>query len=132
MNLIKYEGQPLEDNQWLVKVRKDKVGFMTKLTKKLALPKPFAGWKEDYHTDIDLEVNVITEDFSDGWQIPIGDKYNTYRIGVSQQWVKIIHPFGFILEVRMENFFKEVLPYLNNGHLDGEYKWIGNEVERLK
>jgi hypothetical protein len=55
-----------------------------------------------------------------------------YRIGKSQQWVKLQHPIGFILEIHMDNFFSDVVPYLDDGAIMGEYKWIGNRIERKK
>jgi hypothetical protein len=129
---IKYTGQDLKDFQWLLKVRDDNVGFLTKLTLKGELPKPFDEWGCNYYTGnkLDIEVKVIDEEFSADWKLPVGDSYKMYRLGKSQSWVKVIHPLGFVLEVRIQNFFEKIVPFLSDGKLTGKYKWIGNELER--
>lgn len=139
--LVNYSGQILNENQWLLKVRNnDNVGFLTKLTQKNELPKAFAEWSViDIVKDEGLiswnrqkieDIFIVDEDFSDGWTISISK--DSYRIGKSQQWVKLIHPLGFILEITMDNFFTDVLSYINLGKLTGKYKWVGNSVERQK
>jgi len=49
---------------------------------------------------------------------------------MSQSWVKVIHPMGFVLEIRISNFFELVIPYLSEGKMVGKYKWVGNKLER--
>jgi hypothetical protein len=130
MQTVIYNGQELKDNEWLVKVRNDNMGFQTKLTKKNELPKPFENWNNRYYGTIPIPVTVITEEFSDKWKLNSGDRFDMYRLGKSQSWVKVVHPLGYILEIRIQNFFEEVVPYLSDGKLIGNYRWIGNELER--
>lgn len=120
-----YQGMTLMDNEYLLKIRKsDNMGFLAKLTKKLELPKAFDEWGNK-------DIKIIEEDFRAGWKVNItGDKYDRYRIGLSQQWCKLIHPLGFILEVHLDNFFVDILPHIENGNIKGEWKWIGNRISK--
>ena len=128
-----YTGQELKESEWLLKIRTyDNMGFLTKLTKKNELPKAFEEWTSSayYKTACSLPIKVIEETFSSGWKLNEGSKYDMYRLGMSQSWVKVQHPMGFILEIHLENFFREVVPHLNAGKIIGNYKWIGNKLER--
>lgn len=137
LTLFTLEGsEPLKDNQWLVKVRDDNMGFLVKLTKKNEYPKAFLEWTRRYDWESEktieckLPVYIVNEDFQSGWRLNEGSKYDMYRIGKSQQWVKVQHPLGFVLEIHMDNFFLDVVPFLDDGAIMGEYKWIGNRIER--
>ncbi len=126
-----YQGMTLLDNEYLLKIRSDNTGFMSKLTKKEELPKAFDSWNEHtWSSVIDLPIKVIEEDYRKGWKIDIGSRYDMYRIGKSQQWVKLTHPLGFKLEIYLESFFTDVLPYMQNGVILGEWKWVGNKIEK--
>jgi hypothetical protein len=128
-HLVDYTGQDLAEDEWLLKVRDDGVGFMTKLTQKKELPKAFESWSS-YNSSAPMEIKVLKEDFDLGWKLNDGESYEVYRIGKSQSWVKLVHPLGFVLEIRIANFFADVAHSMNNGILLGEYKWVGNSVER--
>jgi hypothetical protein len=49
---FKLEGAaPLKDNEWLVKVRDDNMGFLVQLTQKKELPKAFREWTRKWDYD---------------------------------------------------------------------------------
>ena len=130
---VEYTGQKLKDTEWLLKVRKDKMGFLSKLTQKGKLHVAFDEWHNGgWHPQPgdEIPVVVINEKFKSGWELNSGSRYDMYRLGKSQSWVKVKHPMGFILEIHLENFFNIVVPYLSEGKMVGEYKWVGNKLER--
>ena len=131
---VGYTGQKIKDDQWLLKVRDDKMGFLSKLTQKGELHKSFKEWSNARYgratPEEELSIMVINEPFRKGWTLNKGNRYDMYRLGKSQSWVKVKHPMGFILEIHLQNFFEIVIPYLSHGEMVGEYKWIGNKLER--
>lgn len=92
-------------------------GFLTKLTKKGEYPKNFINWAPT------AKIEKHTETFRTGWQII------DFRIGESQQWAILKHPFGFYLEIYLSDF----LTHMNsdsiiNGKLLGYYKWSDRKL----
>lgn len=137
-------GELLED-QFLLKLRDDaewywdgekhqvktyyKTGFLTKLTKKGELPKAFDDWgtNKPYGTQSvpysKLPVYVWQETYRSGWKLV------SWRIGKSQEWAKVRHPEGFLLEIYLSNFLEIVLDAtMDQGVLVGEYKWEANKL----
>ena len=135
--LIPYEiGYQLKDDEYLIKIetynRNIPCGFMTKLTKKGEVPASFEGWGKYAHLYYrhpdspkphDLNIYIINETFRTGWKI------DHWRIGMSQSWVVLIHPFGFTVEIHL----KELLPLIKNctiinGELIGSFKWVPHKL----
>ena len=123
-------GELLED-QWLLKLRSDsewdgkkwipdafKTGFLSKLTQKGELPKSFLGWGE-----ADATIYVFHETYRTGW------KLLSWRFGKSQNWARVQHPEGFVLEIYLNNFLEVVKEStLDQGVILGEYKWESNRL----
>lgn len=135
-------GELLED-QWLLKLREDedrrwdgkryvsdgiyKTGFLSKLTKKGDLPKPFLDWggKRYGESGRDLPVYVFQETYRTGW------KLISWRFGQSQNWARVRHPEGFVVEIYLDNFLDVVKEStLDQGVILGEYKWVDNKLEK--
>lgn len=107
--------QDLEPNEMLLKIRRDNVAFLTTPNKDGSMPKSFIDW-------YDLPIQVIKEFPRTGWEVI------DWRGGQSQTWVIVKHPFGFLLEIRMDNFMNDVLPYVNNKHIEGAWQWAKNQI----
>lgn len=116
--LIQYtEGCKLRDADYLLKVYENAsmnrtIGFMTKYNKDGSIPKAFKDWKNI------SDIYIISEVFNTRW------KYLGYRIGKSQQWAIMQHPFGFELEIYLSNLNNLIqTSVIYNGVLDGAFKW---------
>lgn len=118
-----YNGEKLKDDEWLLKVKEDGTGFMTKLTKKGEIPVAFSDFSEGYPKYEEIPIKVIVETYSDGWWI------KGFRSGKSQNWVKIIHPQGFIVEIYASDFFNNVIKNCIGAWVHKKCKWIGNKLE---
>ena len=132
-------GELLED-QWLLKLREDKVwnpekriweeglqktGFLSKLTKKGELPKSFTDWGGDRYgaTGKDLPIYVFQESYRTGW------KLISWRFGKSQNWARMRHPEGFVVEIYLDNFLDVVKETaMDQGEILDEYKWVDNKL----
>ena len=130
-------GELLED-QWLLKLRSDsewdgkkwipdafKTGFLSKLTKKGELPKSFTDWGGDRYgaTGKDLPIYVFQESYRTGW------KLISWRFGKSQNWARMRHPEGFVVEIYLSNFLDVVKETsMDQGMILGEYKWEDNKL----
>jgi hypothetical protein len=130
-------GELLED-QWLLKLRSDsewdgtkwipdafKTGFLSKLTKKGELPKSFTDWGGDRYgaAGKDLPVYVFQESYRTGW------KLISWRFGKSQNWARMKHPEGFVVEIYLNNFLDVVKETsMDQGMILGEYKWEDNKL----
>jgi hypothetical protein len=133
-------GELLED-QWLLKIREDaqygwdgekhfiektyKTGFLTKLTKKGELPKSFHEWGGARYGESghDLPIYVFQEDYRSGW------KLISWRFGKSQNWARMRHPEGFILEIYLDSFLEVVKDTtMDQGVIVDEYKWENNKL----
>lgn len=135
MNKRLYTGEPLEDDEWLLKLAPDvKTGFLTKLTQKGQLPKAFDEWREGYmygyingvysHTKTPkLPVYIHKEKPSEGWTL------ERWRIGKSQEWATMIHPEGFTVEIYLTNFLELVKENtIINGIIQGKFKWENHKL----
>lgn len=89
----------LPDNDYLLKVSSDGVGFMAKLTKSGEIPSSFDSWRE-YHWQktAPLKLYMITEKFRRDW------KFIGLRHGQSTAWVVLQHPYGFEVEINSTAF----------------------------
>ena len=116
----------LKEDEMLLKVRKDNFGFLTGLNKDGSVPKAFESWKNGwYHNATEIETQIIKEYPREGWEII------DWRGGTSQTWVIVKHPVGFFLEIRMDNFMNDVLPFVAEGKkITGKWKWVKNYIER--
>lgn len=124
------EGEELAENEFLIKVNSKGLGFLSKPKKSDNLPPlNFTKWHKE------LETNVIKEDYRFGWEI-VG-----FRPGMSQQWAKVRHPYGFVLEIHLINFLSHIIskPFqsydlkdndntvnITDSILQGEFKWGDN------
>jgi hypothetical protein len=135
-------GELLED-QWLLKLRDDhayewdeakrkhvvkatyKTGFLTKLTKKGELPKSFESWGGSHYGESghSLPIYVFQENYRTGW------KLISWRFGKSQNWARMKHPEGFIVEIYLDNFLDVVKETaMDQGEILDEYKWVDNKL----
>ena len=113
-------GSPLLDDEFLLKFNKGSEripgkGFMTKLNQTGTIPKPFLDWNKNG----DLEIFVIKEEYRTGWKI------EGFRRGQSTDWVELVHPFGFTVEIYCDREFENQLKTLDisQGNIIGEFKW---------
>lgn len=125
----KYTGQPLGENEYLLKIREDKAwsnhktGFLTKLTQKGEIPSSFESWGTSYPNFEKLPIFVFEEKFRKGW------KLCSWRFGQSQNWASLITPEGFTLEIYLNQFLKIIQENtLVNGEIQGEFMWKKNEL----
>lgn len=117
------EGMLLNEDNYLLKVKGDK-GFLSKLTIKEALPKPFLDWGFRWGETPNTEnIYIITNEYLGGWI------FEGFRIGKSQNWAKVRSPLGYILEIYLENF-EEIIrgTTMLNGLIRGLFKWEGNKL----
>lgn len=131
----------LGEDEYILKIREYGVsdetpwGFLTKLTQKNQIPKAFESWGDvhkfgDYSTGMrplisttKLPVYVFKETFRSGWKL-LG-----WRFGESQNWASLIHPEGFIVEVKLNKLLETFkVSVLIKGELQGEYKWTYGEL----
>lgn len=89
----------LGDDEYLLKVTDDDVGFMVKLTKDGSIPSAFDSWRE-YHwkSTKPTKMYIITEKFRRDW------KFMGLRHGQSTAWVVLQHPYGFEVEINSTAF----------------------------
>jgi len=119
-NLELYNSEyKLEEHQYLLKVRKDRVGFLTKLTLKNELPIAFKNWTKGYHDkSCSLPIYVFDNFRYSGWKLV------EWRFGMSQNWAKVKHPAGFVVEVQLHNLLETLLnTTMIEGQIEGEYRW---------
>ena len=118
--------EKLEDNEYLLKIRQsDMFGFITKYNKNGTIPKAFEEWS-DYIMGIgrvNIPIQLHIEEFRSGW------KFISYRIGESQSWATVQHPFGFKLEIYLSNLLDIVQKNtLVKGEIIGKYKWENKKL----
>lgn len=116
------EGYILKDDEYLLKIRKNKfgpdTGFLTKFNKNGSIPSAFESWGVHYTEKESLPIYVVTETFQSGWQI-----YD-WRFGQSQNWAIMIHPDEYTVEIHLDNLLEIIQS--NNiaaGEIIGEFKW---------
>ena len=109
--------EKLEDNEYLLKIRQsDMFGFITKYNKNGTIPTAFEKWSGYGYVNIPIQLHI--EEFRSGW------KFISYRIGESQSWATVEHPFGFKLEIYLSNLLDIVQKNtLVKGEIVGKYKW---------
>lgn len=105
----------LEEDEFLLKIREDRgyngssstfTGFMVQLNKNGTVPKAFKDWGGKtishpvtyrYIKTIPLKTTMMIEEYRKGWKI-LG-----IRNGTSASWLKVLHPYGFTLELAERN-----------------------------
>lgn len=125
------DGRVLQEDEWLLKIRKNvsgrgndllPTGFMTKLTQKGVVPVRFQDWPT-YEKNI--PIYVIREEPREGW------KFVGMRFGESQNWAVMLHPEGFTIEIYAENFKEVILKNdLLKGELQGIFSWKNNKLTK--
>tara|TARA_R110000851_G_scaffold47424_2_gene115176 strand:- start:19314 stop:19730 length:417 start_codon:yes stop_codon:yes gene_type:complete len=130
------EGYKLKENEYMLKkytqisrhsYDKDRVyptiGFLAKYNKDGSIPVSFGTWNNDYKTREPLEVYVHTEKPKRGW------KLEGYRFGKSQNWARMMHPDGFILEIYLTDLLDVIkADTVVNGELEDSYMWEKNKL----
>lgn len=89
----------LKENEFLLKVKANGIGFMAKLNKDGSVPKVFNEWG-DIGFNVKLPTYIITESYRSGW------KFVGLRHGKSAAWVTLKHAFGFTVEINKTAFEK--------------------------
>ncbi|WNN12386.1 hypothetical protein MA9V2_137 [Chryseobacterium phage MA9V-2] len=153
MEIRKYEdGMTLGEHEYLLKVNNTfieypefcaKSGFLTKLNAgNKKPPKKFLDWGNEYtHRKnpnnnysyirehlYSPEIFVVDQsEFRRGWAL-LG-----YRSGESQDWVKILHPDGYILEVHAKHFYDDILPRVTIDlcKIMAEMRWVDGKLELI-
>ena len=113
------EGYELKDGEYLLKIRDDSTGFMTKLNKNGTIPKDFKSFGIPYGCKEELPIYVIEETYMFGWKLV------SWRFGMSMNWAKLMHPLGFTVEIYLQNFLNIVNENtIINGVIQGNFKWV--------
>ncbi|WIC41344.1 hypothetical protein MA9V1_080 [Chryseobacterium phage MA9V-1] len=150
MEMRKYEeGMILGEHEYLLKVNNvfldypgfcAKSGFLTKLNAgNKKPPKKFLDWGHVYDYTINdygysysrkhlysPEIFVVDQSkFRRGWAL-LG-----FRSGESQDWVKILHPDGYVLEVHAKHFYEDILPRVTIDlcTIMAEMRWADGKLE---
>ena len=89
------EDLKLEDDEYLLKINSSGMGFMTKKNKTGTVPVAWLDWENYGNNNNNHKSFIIKESFRKGWKL-IG-----HRLGKSQAWAKVKHPFGFTMEVNL-------------------------------
>lgn len=118
------EGDVLAENEFLLKVRRDATGFLTKFNKDGSMPKAFENWNMGYWDDkTELPIYVVKETPRMGW------KLHEWRIGKSQEWAVMWHPDGYKVEIYLSNFLEIVKNHtIINGEIEGSWQWEANKL----
>ena len=120
------EGRILKEDEYLLKIRKDKVGFLTKLTQKGKLPVAFDGWNEGYrHTSAPdkLPIYIFKEVPRSGWKLV------SWRFGQSLNWARVSHPEGFTIEIYLQQFLEIIENnIIKSGVVYGKFHWEDNKL----
>lgn len=132
-------GEPLAENEYLLKLRQDeeyhsethswslakhKTGFLTKLTQKGELPKAFEQWGGK-RGDIgkNLPIYVFQETARNGWKIM------KWRFGQSQNWATVLHPEGFTVEIYLQQLLEIIKENtVDAGVLVGKFYWKDHKL----
>lgn len=138
-------GEPLAENEYLLKIRVDKTvkwnpdtkthdligsyktGFLTKLTQKGQLPKAFEDWGKTYVDRTTLPTYVFKEFARSGWKIV------SWRFGQSQNWATVLHPEGFNVEIYLQQLLEIIRENtIENGVLIGKFYWKDNKLFKVE
>lgn len=120
------EGDKLTENEFLLKIRNCKTGFLTRFNQNGTVPKPFLEWGQYKYGNTPkdaLPTYIFEETFRPGWRL------NSYRFGKSQNWAEMLHPEGFTVEIYLTNLLDLIhLNTFKNGELIGNFKWEANKL----
>lgn len=123
MKSLYKEGDKLGNDEYVLKIRDDKTGFIARLTKKGELPKLFVDWGGSWNRPSILPIYIHREVFNSGW------KLRNWRFGESQNWAKLIHPEGFTIEIYLSQFLEIVQQNeIKFGEIIGSFKWQDNRL----
>jgi hypothetical protein len=120
-------GDKLEEDQFLLKTSTNyfgtNIGYMTKFNKDKSIPKSFIEWHTYGSGSTAIQTFIFDEYFRPGWKVV------SERQGASQNWIVVMHPEGFTLEIYQHSFF-ELMKTITivNGVLQGEFKWNANKL----
>lgn len=139
------EGYELKEDEYLFKIRYQHenvdTGFLTKFNQNGSIPIAFKDWGVSVYWDTGdslpsqhnrvetkmPKIYVFKEEFRSGW------KLNSWRFGKSRNWVSLIHPEGFTLEIHLSKFLNIVKDnIIINGEIQGKFKWIYSDLIRKK
>lgn len=119
------EGYQLAADEYLLKIRTTEyavTGFLSKFNQNGTIPVKFKGWGRS-HPQPELPILIFTEKFRSGW------KLDHWRIGQSQEWASLMHPYGFTLEIYLDNFLEIVKTCtIIEGEIQGNFKWESNKL----
>lgn len=128
-----YKNEPeLEENEYLFKMReRDSMGFLAKPNKGDKLPpKKFRDWGHRYCDDKrePCQIFIVEQTLCKGWKV------EDYRRGESADWVRVIHPDGYKLEIKTVDFFFDLLPNINinRGKIKEPLIWKNGELKLKK
>ena len=131
------EGYQLKGDEHLLKLKEGRewigkgldfedviVGYLTRFNQNGTIPKNFIDWNRNYSRDSsENKVYIFEETYREGWRI------RGYRTGMSQSWVKVLSPEGFIVEIYLSQFLELIrTTSLQSGLIIGEFKWEKNEL----
>lgn len=141
----KFNGETeLKENEYLLKIRNEaewttwegkvipahQTGFLTKLTKAdKRLPKKFEEWGVRYNQELKAKEDtipdtwIVEQNFQKGWKV------DTYRRGTSADWTVVLHPEGYSLEIKTQNFMDLVGKItITKGLIKEALKWDNGEL----
>lgn len=142
----KYNGETeLKENEYLLKIRNEpewttwsgaiveasQTGFLTKLRKAdKKLPKKFEEWGHRYnyesksHEDVTPDTWIVEQNLQKGWKI------DAYRRGTSADWTVVLHPEGYTLEIKTQNFMDLVSKVtITKGLVKEALRWVNGELK---
>jgi hypothetical protein len=123
----KYEqGYELAENEYLLKIRDDGTGFMTRFNKSGSMPVAFDTWEDNKWNNTKnpkLQIYIIGEVPREGWKIV------KWRFGMSQNWATVMHPLGFTIEIYLQQLL-ELIERITivKGELIGRFEWKNHEL----
>lgn len=123
------EGYQLKENEYLLKICENG-GFLTKFNKDGSIPKAFKDWgniperwRVKNKTYVDLQIFIFEENFNEGWRI------DSWRFGESQNWAKVLHPSGFLIEIYLQQLLEIIMTNtIIDGLIIGKFKWQNHKL----
>lgn len=117
----------LNENEFFLKIRhiegQEPVGFLTKYNKNGTIPIQFSEWKSSQYGGEELPIIIHNETYQPGW------KLTSWRYGKSQNWARVLHPNGFIIEIYLDNFLEIIEKnIIANGYICGRFKWTNHTL----
>ena len=121
------ENYVLKDDEYLLKINATDninygdIGFLTKLNKNGTIPVNFQEWPR--YAEPSLPTYIFKEEYRSGWKI------DSWRFGMSQNWAKMVHPEGFVVEIYLHTLLDIIKTHtIVSGIIDGEFRWEKNQL----